>query len=169
MSHSTTYTTGNVERKDDSLSDVLLIPHEHCNYPPILMEVQQIVTKAFLQRVICYCLNVQYRCGSKPLMVIFAVTGVQPKGFHGTFQPTSKPYIHSASCMFWATNYLLLAPQTSVSIVDEIESSLDLLLSCSDDQKAVFLYFLKFKFFPDSQAANMASMTVCTDQPWAKR
>ncbi|KAG1168301.1 hypothetical protein G6F46_009348 [Rhizopus delemar] len=148
MSHSTTYTTGNVEWKDDSLSDVLLIPHEHCNYPPILME---------------------YRCGSKPLNVIFAVTGVQPKDFQGTFQPTSKPYIHSASCMFWATNYLLLAPQTSVSIVDEIESSLDLLLPCSDDQKAVFLYFLKFKFFPDSQAANMASMTVCTDQPWAKR
>jgi hypothetical protein len=86
-------TTSNVEWKDDSRSDLLLIPREHCNHPSILMEVEQIVTEAFLQRVILYCLYVYARYGSKSLVAIFAVTRVQPKGFQGTFQPTSKPYV----------------------------------------------------------------------------
>ncbi|ORY90493.1 hypothetical protein BCR43DRAFT_413489, partial [Syncephalastrum racemosum] len=46
------YTTGNVEWKDDSRSDVMLVPGAHRHYPPILIEVQQAVNEEFLDRVI---------------------------------------------------------------------------------------------------------------------
>ncbi|KAI9027491.1 hypothetical protein CLU79DRAFT_881259, partial [Phycomyces nitens] len=92
--------TVSVKWKDNSRSDVLLIPRDYCNYPTILMEVQQIVPEAFLQRVIRYCLNICKKYGRKPLVVIFGVTGEQSQSFQGTFHPTRKQYIHSASCTF---------------------------------------------------------------------
>ncbi|KAI9498044.1 hypothetical protein BDB00DRAFT_867699 [Zychaea mexicana] len=54
-------------------------------FPPIVIEVQQIVNENFMSRAICYCLNVYQQFKEYLVLVIYCVKNVASKSLASKF------------------------------------------------------------------------------------
>lgn len=116
---------------NESRSDVLYTTRLGASQlPPILIEVQNVVNTAFLQRVISYALKVIKVYGGLPIILIFGI-GSSAKCSLVNFSPatTPWPWIHSMPCNVWAKSCNLISKETTSSF--DSDAPLDPLLALS--------------------------------------
>ncbi|ORZ02196.1 hypothetical protein BCR43DRAFT_481171 [Syncephalastrum racemosum] len=122
-----TYIADDSEWKDNSRSDVLLVPRLTIqrSLPPILIEVQHTVNKAFLRRVMRYSTHIIERYFCEPVVLIFCVDHVQPKALLGQFtkEDDGKPYLLSYQAAdLWAKQCILIPKQIDLSfLTDDVQ------------------------------------------------
>lgn len=82
-----TYMTSGTAFVDGSECDILYVPRLATNnsLPPVILEVQNIVSRNFMLRVIRYCLNVYQFWNKLPVLVIICINKVSPKELEDTF------------------------------------------------------------------------------------
>lgn len=98
--------------------------------PPILIEVQNTVNAAFIQRVMSYALKVIKAHGRLPIILIFGI-GSSAKCCLVNFSPatTARPWMHSMPCNLWAKSCNIISKET-ISDFDPDEAA-DPLLALS--------------------------------------
>jgi hypothetical protein len=68
------YFIGNCEWADGTRSDMVIEPKFACsNLPPIIIEVQHTINKAFMKRTVNYCLQASTRYQNDPIILIICV------------------------------------------------------------------------------------------------
>lgn len=106
-----TYMTSGTAFVDGSECDILYVPRLATNnsLPPVILEVQNIVSRNFMLRVIRYCLNVYQFWNKLPVLVIICINKVSPKELEDTFTPKENTkYPLETPCLHWAESCFLL-------------------------------------------------------------
>ncbi|SAM03685.1 hypothetical protein [Absidia glauca] len=82
--------------------------------PPILIEVQLVVTEKFMQRLVRYSHNVIQVYEAYPIIIVFCVDRLSPASMINRFKPsTLNPWMLSTlSCEWWAKNCYLVSKET---------------------------------------------------------
>jgi hypothetical protein len=77
-------------------------------FPPIVVEVQQIVNEDFISQAIRYCLNVHQQCKEHPILLIFCIKNVASKSLASKFISHSQfPYCLQAPSDHFAKDVIL--------------------------------------------------------------
>ncbi|CAO3633147.1 unnamed protein product [Mucor hiemalis] len=94
------YFVGNCEWKDGTRSDMVLEPkNAHSDLPPLIVDIQHTVNKAFMKRAISYCLQAFTRYHKEPTILIICVEKLNQDNIHvklsklpGVFSYFSEPW-----------------------------------------------------------------------------
>ncbi|KAI9029695.1 hypothetical protein CLU79DRAFT_735533 [Phycomyces nitens] len=131
MSQKETYTIAITEWDNGSCSDILHVPRLDIqnSLPPILIEVQSIMTEAFMGRLLKYSQSAKRLYKSYPLVMVFCIDRLSPLTIITKFIPVDgKPWMHRILCSdFWAKNCYLLSKASLLCEDDANVSSLQAL------------------------------------------
>ncbi|KAI7884470.1 uncharacterized protein EV154DRAFT_522240 [Mucor mucedo] len=94
------YFIGNCEWKDGTCSDMVLEPKNALSdLPPLIVEIQHTVSRAFMKRAVGYCLQAFARYRKDPIMLIICVEKLNQDNVHvelsklpGVFSYFSEPW-----------------------------------------------------------------------------
>lgn len=120
-----TYISAGTEWNNGSRSDILYMPRLPIqkSLPPILIEIQQVVNEAFMQRLINYSQNASNIYGNYPIALVFCIEKVSPIHITKKFTPVPESLWMSslASTDFWAKNCFLVSKATLSNVITSDE------------------------------------------------
>ncbi|GAA5806544.1 hypothetical protein HPULCUR_012080 [Helicostylum pulchrum] len=107
-----TYGIASSEWHNNTRSDILYSPKLDIqkSLPPVLIEVQAIVDKKFILRLMQYTLNIINRYDSKPMVLVFCVGKVSPKSLlaHFTQGTCHQEHLWTFPSPVWARKCLFI-------------------------------------------------------------
>ncbi|KAG1294649.1 hypothetical protein G6F66_005022 [Rhizopus arrhizus] len=117
------YFVGNCEWSDRTRSDVVLEPKSSdLGLPPIIVEIQQTVDKAFMKRSIGYCLQAFKKYNIDPIILIICVNN--PDSYIASRTVTSRiSGRYDFPCEPWAADCVILSKESLDK--DNVDNSLN--------------------------------------------
>lgn len=111
-----TYTTASSEWDDGTRGDILYVPRLgiHNGLPPILVEIQAVVSEAFMERVVNYSQRAKQVYRVYPLVLVFCINKVSPALITKFTIIPDKPYMLKLNCSdFWAKECLIITKESA--------------------------------------------------------
>lgn len=120
------YFIGNCEWKDGTRSDMVLEPKNALSdLPPLIMEVQHTINKAFMKRAVNYCLQASTIYHNDPIILIICVEKLN-QDTHKHVKLSKIPGVFSYFSQTWAEHCYIISEE---SIKDNLSTPLNPLVA----------------------------------------
>lgn len=111
------YEVSSNEHADGRKSDIIYLPRNEKiteTIPPLLIEIQQVISISFMKRLMRYCLNIHDSFGFFPKVIVFAIKGYSSRTF------MNKNFFIEENCSFFTGPTNLWASKLNIYTLDSI-------------------------------------------------